>query len=397
MRRVPTPLGLVLIALLLAAVLLLSLPDKLYWHRVVQNAGHGAVFASIAVLLLLIRPGHPVTQQRSLRQYLGAFGLATALGIATELLQRYLPERHVSGLDVLNDAAGAALGLAAVAWLDRRAAATPTTHGAAPAATVAAVALVAFVVLGWEPFQCLRAYAERHRAFPTLAPSGAHADAEFVAARNATLAREALPPAWRRPGEPPALKLAFTAGSRPALELVEAKPDWRGYSVLALDLTNPGPHPARFTLRVLDRQHDWSHADRLNLPLTIAPATRTTVRVPLSAIAAAPERRELDLAAVANVLLFAPQPLAGEAFYVSRVWLEDQAGGRASASRIRRQSHASAVTGGRSGASCLGATGTMRAPSCSATTNAKTNQGVWPMRKSVITSCVASPLACRTP
>ena len=53
MRRLSRPLGLVLIALLLATLLIPSLPGRLYWQRVVQEAGHGVRFAGIAASWLL--------------------------------------------------------------------------------------------------------------------------------------------------------------------------------------------------------------------------------------------------------------------------------------------------------------------------------------------------------
>ena len=310
MLHVPRPLGLPLLALLLATVFLPALPATAYWQRVLQDAGHGVVFTGIAIVLLAGR--------RSGRDYAQALGIAVALGLLTELLQFYLPDRNVSAQDVLHDAAGAVLGRAIVALVERRGAADGRI---VPYAITCALAALA--VLAWEPLRCARVYAERSRSFPTLAPMGTLADAQFVAGRKATVSHAPLPKAWRRPGEGSALRLSYEPGARPALELTEAAPDWRGHAVLALDVTNPADAPADFILRVLDRRHDWTHEDRLNLPVTIPPATRATVRVSMAALADAPRHREMDLAAIANVMLFATRPLPGEAFYVSRVWLEE--------------------------------------------------------------------------
>ena len=317
MLRVPRPLGLLLIALLLAAVFVLTLPRTSYWQRALQDAGHGAVFAGIAVVLLAMRSPRAMSAYRPFRDYGFAFAIAVALGIGTELLQHYLPHRQVSIGDALHDAAGAAFGLAMVALQERRA-----TAGA-PLRLAAVIGLAALAILVWEPLRCARAYAERFGAFPTLAPMGAMADAQFVAGRDARLSHAPVPAQWRASGDAPALRLEFEPGARPALELAEAAPDWRGHSVLALDVTNPAGQPARFILRVLDRHHDWSHEDRLNLPVTIPPNTRTTVRVSLVALAEAPARRDMDLSAIADVMLFATGPLPGREFYVSRVWLEE--------------------------------------------------------------------------
>jgi hypothetical protein len=318
MLRVPRPLGMLLIALLLATVFVPTLPATAYWQRVLQDAGHGVVFAAVAIVLLAMRPPGATSERRSARDYGRALAVAVALGIATEWLQVYLPARHVSLLDALHDAVGAVLGLAIVALAERRG----TAPGPATA-YAATIALAALVALAWEPLRCARVYAERARSYPTLAPMGRLADAQFVAGRNATVSHASLPAAWRRPGDGPALRLSYQPGARSALELTEAAPDWRNHRVLALDVTNPAGQPASFILRVLDRGHDWSHEDRLNLPVIIPAATRTTVRISMAAIADAPAGRAMDLSAIANVMLFATRPLPGEALYVSRIWLED--------------------------------------------------------------------------
>ena len=286
MLRLSRPAGFVLIALLLAAVFTLSLPGRLYWHRVVQDAGHGPVFAGIAIVLALMRPVAANTGRHSRADFAWAFGVAVALGIATELLQHFLPNRNVSTMDVLHDAAGAALGLAIVAMLER----TPRT------ALAVGVALGALLILAWEPLKCTRAYAERAAAFPQLAPMGGVADQKFVVGRRRddhprALARDLAPTGGARRVEAP-----ISRWGRPALELTEATPDWRGHSVLAIDLTNPGSDPAHLILRVLDARHDWSHEDRLNLPVTVPPRTRTSLRVSMAAIEHAPARRTMDLA-----------------------------------------------------------------------------------------------------
>jgi hypothetical protein len=119
-----------------------------------------------------------------------------------------------------------------------------------------------------------------------------------------------------------AWRLSFPRGTRPALELYEPAADWRGYDTLKLDLTNPAPQPLQFTLRIHDAQHDQSHADRFNTPVTIPAGSRVTVQVSLAAVASAPSGRPMDMAAISNVMLFSRRPMPGTEFYVSRLWLE---------------------------------------------------------------------------
>ena len=54
----------------------------------------------------------------------------------------------------------------------------------------------------------------------------------------------------------------------------------------------------------------------------IPPHTRSTVRVALAAVEAAPVGRRMDLSSIANLTLYANHPAPGSEFYVSRIWLE---------------------------------------------------------------------------
>jgi hypothetical protein len=66
------------------------------------------------------------------------------------------------------------------------------------------------------------------------------ADLYFAHPRRATLHRVPLPAAWRGADDGKAVRLEFASNTRPALELNEPVPDWRGYDSLLLDVTNPG-------------------------------------------------------------------------------------------------------------------------------------------------------------
>lgn len=316
MFRLSIVRGLTLLALLLASLFVFSVPHGTLWQGTLLDAAHGPVFAGIAFVLVAMRPVAAASGRRRLVDYAGVLALCVALGLLTEWAQRFLPGRSVSLHDVLSDTAGALLGLAVFALLER----PPGTARRWAWTTV----FGALLVLAWQPLQVARAYAERGAAFPTLAPTGRAADEAFVAARGAMLDLRPLPAEFATAaGEPPALRLTFAPGAKPALELTEPAPDWRGWSTLALDVTNPGDEPTQWILRILDQRHDWTHEDRLNLPVTIPPRTRTTLRVAIAAVERAPAQRLMDLGAIGNVMLFATRPsLAGTEFYVSRVWLE---------------------------------------------------------------------------
>jgi hypothetical protein len=251
----------VLVGLLLSAVFFLSLPGATLWQRVVQDAGHGPVFAGIAVVRLLMRDPVASAAIRSASQYRSAFLLAAALGMLTELLQHSMPGRSVSAMDAMHDAAGAALGLALVwfveRWLARRR--DLASDVAAHTSVVVAIALFAFTLLAWQPLQAARAYADRDKAFPALVPMGPLADGLFARPHDARVTYVQLPQPYRRADDADSVRLEFKPGATPGLQVLEPYPDWRNHDVLVLDVTNPSPQPAQFMLRILDATHDWSN------------------------------------------------------------------------------------------------------------------------------------------
>lgn len=80
--------------------------------------------------------------------------------------------------------------------------------------------------------------------------------------------------------------------------------DWRGYRALAFDLYVDGDAPLDLILKVSDAEHDGRYADRFHQALHLAPGANH-VEVPLARIRAAPARREMDMARIAGVQLFA--------------------------------------------------------------------------------------------
>ena len=310
-------------ALLVGAVFSLSLPGDTLWQRVLNDAGHGPVFAGIAISLLLMVPPPSGAVVRPVSGYWRAFAWATSIGVVTELIQFAMSDRSVSFLDALHDAAGAALGLALVWFVERRLARPPGgASGESCTGTVVAIALLSFTILAWQPLQCARAYAARNAAFPVLLPTHPRADQRFALPHRAEVSRTPLPEAYRVQGDKDSVRLEFIPGTAPGLQLVETFPDWRSHDTLALDVTNPGPEPVLFVVRVSDAQHDWSSADRFNQPVEIPAATRATIRISLEAVATSPANRRMDLSAVRDLMLYAPQPLPIGEFYITRIWLE---------------------------------------------------------------------------
>jgi hypothetical protein len=306
------------IAALLSLLLFVSVPGQGLGYQVSLNASHGPIFAFVAVLVLLML--EPAERSGTIA-YVNAFFVTVGLGILIEVLQT-MAHRPGQPFDVMTDAAGAATGLGLWALVERRRGGAESRPADGRPWWPLAIALTGATLVAWPPLQAARAYAQRTAQFPTVAQFRDPRDLTFVTTDGAGVAIVDLPAPWaRRVGER-ALRLGFDAGHAPAVQVLEPSPDWRGYAVIAADLTNPTDDEVGLTLRIHDTTHDWSHDDRLNLPVVLAPRARTTIRVALSEVQAAPASRPMDLGHIANVMLFGrPAERPGE-IYVSRLWLE---------------------------------------------------------------------------
>jgi len=306
------------IAALLSLLLFVSVPGQGLWHNVSLNASHGPIFAAVAVLVLLV---HGPVERFSTLAYVNAFFVAVGLGILIEILQT-VGHRPGQPFDVMTDAAGAAAGLGLWALVEGQRRTAAQRLAASGPWWPLAIALAGITLVAWQPLHAARAYAQRAAQFPTVAQFSEPRDLTFVTTDGVGVAIADLPAPWAQRAGERALRLGFDAQRAPAVQVIEPSPDWRGYSVIAADITNPTDDEVGLTLRIHDATHDWSHEDRLNLPVVLAPRTRTTVRVALSEVQAAPASRPMDLGRIANVMLFGRPAAQPGQIYVSRLWLE---------------------------------------------------------------------------
>jgi hypothetical protein len=310
---------------LLSLLLFIHVSATTAWLRVALDASHGPIFAGVAILLsLLLKPkmGTPgAAVWPDWVRYSKVLGLCIALGALIEFLQGF-DGRPPSFFDVLTDTAGAMAGLAGWALATRPRKLPSRVIAKNGPWAVIALGLAGMTFVLWRPLHAAVAYAHRAAILPTLAEFTGPLDLYFATTDGSAAAISDLPAPWSRQSGERALALQYDPEHAPAVQLVEPSGDWRGYGVIAVDITNAGPSEVSLVFRILDAHHDWSHADRLNLPLVIPPRTRTTVRVALDAVASAPASRRMDMARIANVMLFGRKPAAPGTLYVSRIWLE---------------------------------------------------------------------------
>jgi hypothetical protein len=310
---------------LLSPLLFIRIPSASEWTRVSLNASHGPIFAVVAMLVaaLLART------RRSARAnawpdwplYGTALAISVTVGALIEFLQGF-SGRPPSLFDVMTDMAGAVAGLSAWTLATRPALDGPRGAGGRNPWLVVALGLLGLAFVLWRPLQVAIAYAHRAAAFPVIAEFSGEQGLDFVTTDGVAAEIGDIPAPWARESGERALGIRYDPQHPPAVQIVEPQRDWRAFSVIAVDLTNAGPSELSLVLRILDATHDWSHEDRFNLPLVIPAQTRTTVRVALPAVEAAPAARRMDMARIANAMLYARPPAAPGTLYVSRVWLE---------------------------------------------------------------------------
>ncbi len=288
------------------------------WLRVALDGSHVPIFAGVAILLAAVLRRRQVSA-RDGRRYLLAFALAFGLGAVIEYVQS-LTGRPASTFDMASNAAGAAIGIGLLELQESAAGRRPLTGRARRFLVCAAI--VGLVFAFWRPLEAAWAYLDRARRFPVLAAFDEPRDLYFVTTQGLAADVVPLPARWAATQGERALRVRYAAGRPPAAQLTEPSADWNGFRTIALDVTNASDVELHLVLRILDAGHDWSHEDRLNHRLTIPAATRSTIRVPLEAVRAAPARRPMDLAHIANVMIFGTDPSAGGDLYVSSLWLE---------------------------------------------------------------------------
>jgi hypothetical protein len=310
--------SLAVIAALLSPLLFVQVDGNSAWLRVALDGSHVPIFAGVAMLLAAdLRLRQPSAPDG--RMYLLAFALAFGLGAVIEYLQS-LTGRPASAFDLTSNAAGAAIGIGLLALREGAAGRRPLAGRARPVFVCAMI--VGLVFASWRPLEAARAYVDRAGRFPVLAAFDAPRDLYFVTTQGLAAEIVPLPARWAAaPGEG-ALRIRYATDRSPAVQITEPSPDWQGFRTIALDITNASDVELHLVLRILDAKHDWSHEDRFNHRLTIPAATRSTIRVPLEAVRSAPARRPMDLAHIANVMIFGHDPAAGGDLYLSRLWLE---------------------------------------------------------------------------
>lgn len=209
--------------------------------------------------------------------------LAVVIGAIIEFLQS-LGDRPPSLFDVFTDAAGAAMGLALLAFVERSRLPRPRPPVGSFGWLLAALAVTGALFVFWQPVQTAPAYVAREQGLPRLMEFENAVALPLVSTRYATAAVESVSQPWRRGPDDHALRVVCLVGeAENALPIryvgLEPTADWRGYSALVLDLVNPGASELPLTLRIVDDRHHWGLDPPPSLSIVMQAGTRANFRI----------------------------------------------------------------------------------------------------------------------
>lgn len=310
-------LGWALLGLALALVLVtVRRAGGEVWSNIF-NVLHVLLSASIALVSLrLSRKLLAGWLTRPWLHYVWAGVVVFVLGGGLEVAQFFAPGLP-SVFDLVIDLAGGAAALGFVFGRSLR-------HRPALRWAIEAGSLGLFVCALASPCAALWQATVRARIFPVLC-SFSDSELRYVGlndgAELTTLERaEGLAPEWR-------VGLTFPADrDYPGLELAAPAGDWSRSQELVIPLYSTDLRPFRLLLRVHDEAHTGDFDDRFNIELTVE-SGRNEFRIPIPHIASGPRLRDLNLANVEALVLFAPRPSQEHHVLLGTWRLEGASGG----------------------------------------------------------------------
>jgi VanZ family protein len=300
-----TPRNLLLFIFTAAFVALVfgQLPgDTLLW-RELQNTGHTLLFGLLTFITLRLVRSTGRDSQTPYRSYLIAGCACLATGIATEFAQQ-LTGRGFSQTDILRDLAGICVALGLHAVFDRTNVNSRVIRSAMLRGITFALSC-GLLAASLYPLGSLALDIHARRlAFPTIIDMRADWAGSILELNETVL--DLTPDAGTcGPVMDDSLTgLHLSSARYPGISVSEPYPDWRSYQYLTFALFSDRPEPFDLVLRIHDRLHDHTYPDRFNRKLKVS-IGENRYRILLADVENAADGRKLDLANIANVMLFA--------------------------------------------------------------------------------------------
>ena len=300
--------GSIVVILLLAMHFAAPSPSGL-WLRTFYESLHVPVFGIIAICVFLMTPLHCGSGKR----LIAVTGAVIGLSVLSELAQ--IPtSRDASLEDLVADWLGAA-GFVALAIAFSRG------HAGAKVRTRYLIFLGA-VFITWPLIPLAKvsvAYVERVQMLPALVRFDSAFAGTFFHLQNARLTKQRNDLLGSMSAE-----ILLQDGPWPGIVFHDIWPDWEPYVALVIEIENPESDDLSVNIRVDDREHQHGEqrfGDRFNRKVYLAPGMQT-IRITVTDIRRAPDRRQMNMAEIVGLVIFATRQESGRRFVLHEIRLE---------------------------------------------------------------------------
>jgi VanZ family protein len=303
------------------ATTFVDLPGNTKLIRELQNTGHTFAFGILAFVLLKVLRGFDSFENLNGKyQYIFIFVICLFAGILIELFQLYV-HRDADVFDVARDVAGIIAFLGANTLADKNLITYKKTTGKKLKIIGVTVSVVVLILALLPLARLTIIYIQRYQSFPVLADFKSGWINEFLTPNHSDLKIVNAPDDWMGKTREMVARIILYPAQYPGLEFYEPQPDWTGYTNLNFKIFSRHSVPISLILRIHDIKHNNQYTDRFNRTISIKPG-ETTVRIPLTEIKSAPERREMEMSQIDGLIVFVAQLDKTVKFYLGNIWLD---------------------------------------------------------------------------
>ena len=301
-------IGAVALTLLLAIHFVTPQPGGL-WLRTFYDSLHVPVFGAIAVGILFLMP----VAWSELNKVMATLAVVTVLAALSEIAQVPTP-RDASLKDFVADLFGA-VGFLCIAIGLSRSFAQPGQRR-----LLLVLAGLLSIALPLIPLASVSAvYVERSQRLPSLIDFGSRSSELLYHLQTAELVKAPAP-------NDRSAVVILGDGQWPGIAFTDLWPDWGAYDALVIELENPASSALPIGVRIHDRSHRASQEfdDRFNLHVDLEPG-RQTLSIDFQNVREAPATRQMNLAEIDGLILFATREQAGRRFVIHDIRLAGDA------------------------------------------------------------------------
>jgi hypothetical protein len=256
--------------------------------------------AGLIVLELTALLGRRWIRKRSLYYLVAGFAVACA-SLGLEILY---PEAGAFNIDrLLRNFCGGIAFLTLSAALDHPLRREHDWLRGRPRRLLGWCSLIVLIVVMQSLMPIAISYAGRSGAYPRVVDMTDAWQQRFIQPRDALLFVGMPPGGWESRNDRITAMILFEEVAGAGVMIQEPYPDWRGYNTLQIQIYSLLETPRMVTLRIEDKRVEKPRGDRTDLPLQVEPG-HNLYEIPMEAVRAGPEGRELRLNKIRRVGVF---------------------------------------------------------------------------------------------